>query len=132
MAALMFWNTNGRDTGQAVGELCREHEVDLLLLAETETASARLVTQINDVTGTERTFWELPHLESRIRALTHFPPGMVRPVFDDGQVKMLELVVPTHIAGRPILRQPGGEAGLSDHLPVVLTLSIEEEEVGRG
>jgi endonuclease/exonuclease/phosphatase family metal-dependent hydrolase len=277
MVALMFWNTNGRDAGEAVGELCRAHDVDILLLAETETASARLVTQINGVTGRARTFWELPHLESRVRALTHFPPGMVQPAFDDGQVKMLELrlpigpallivaahlpsklwagpdeqkyrvrrlrrdieavegrlghrntvvigdlnmnpfedaltaadglqgvmdkavalrpartvqghawdyfynpmwsrlgdesvgpsgtyrhagselvnhfwntydqvllrpnllpcydpdrlVVPTHIAGRPILSQPGGEAGLSDHLPVVLAVSIERE-IDRG
>ena len=47
MALLIFWNTNGRDNGMAIGHLCREYDVDIVLLAETETGSARLVTEVN-------------------------------------------------------------------------------------
>jgi hypothetical protein len=40
------------------------------------------------------------------------------------------LVVPTHVAHQTILRQASGTTGLSDHLPVVLALSIEKETGG--
>jgi len=117
MAVLMFWNTNGRAPGAAIGELCRDHRVDILLLAEMETKSALLVTEINRVTGTARTFWELPRRESRIRALTHYAPGEVRPAFDDGHVKVLELHPPI---GRPLLI-------VAAHLPSKLWLGEDEQ-----
>jgi exonuclease III len=94
MVVLMFWNTGGRRAGEAVGQLCREHNVDILLLAETETASAALTTEINQVAGVSGTFWELPRRESRIRALTRYAPELMVPVFDDGRVKVLELRLP--------------------------------------
>jgi hypothetical protein len=56
MVVLMFWNIGGRDNGEAVGHLCREHDVDILLLAEAETGSAELVTQVSRATGARRTF----------------------------------------------------------------------------
>jgi hypothetical protein len=34
MAVLMFWNIGKRDNSTAIGQLCREHDVDVLLLAE--------------------------------------------------------------------------------------------------
>ena len=98
MVVLMFWNTGEHDNGEAVGHLCRDHEVDILLLAEAETGSARLVTEISRATGVRRTFWELPRLGSRVRAFTHYAPGLVRPVFDDSHVKMLELRPPIGVS----------------------------------
>ena len=92
MAVLMFWNVNKRGNGEAIGQLCREHDVDVLLLAEAETPSARLTTEINDATGSRRMMWELPHLGSRVRAFTRFTPGLLESVFDDGgHVKILHL-----------------------------------------
>ncbi len=120
MAVLMFWNTGQRNNGGAVGHLCREHEVDILLLAETETGSAELVTQVSRTTGRQRTFWELPRLGSRLRAFTHYAPGMVRPIFDDGHVKMLEFRPPI---GSPLLI-------VAVHLPSKLWAGAEEQSTG--
>jgi exonuclease III len=118
MVTLMFWNTNGRHSGEAIGHLCQEHNVDVLLLAETETGSARLVTEINGVAGAKGTFWELPRRESRVRACTRYAPGVVRPTFDDGHVKMLELRPPI---GLPLLI-------VAAHLPSKLWAGEEEQK----
>lgn len=102
MVVLLFWNTNGCTDGHIIGQLCREHKVDVLLLAETEIGSAELTTEINQITSVGRTFWELSHWDSRsrVRALTHYTPDLVLPVFDDPHVKMLAIRL--H-AGRPLL-----------------------------
>jgi hypothetical protein len=100
MAVLMFWNVGGMTGGEAIGHLCRDHDVDILLLAEAETTSARLTTEINGAKDSTGIFWELPHLESRIRAFTRYAPGCLEPVFDDGHVKMLHLRPPV---GLPLL-----------------------------
>jgi endonuclease/exonuclease/phosphatase family metal-dependent hydrolase len=119
MTALMFWNVGRRDDAQAIGQLCRDYDVDILLLAEAETPSARLTTEINNETGSGRMLWELPHLgESRIRALTRYMPGFVRPTFDDGHVKMLELRQPI---GLPLLI-------VAVHLPSKLWSDDDDQE----
>jgi hypothetical protein len=87
MAVLMFWNVGRRNNAEAIGRLCGEQDVDILLLAEADIGSARLVTEINDAMGSTRTLWELPHRESRVRAFTRYAPGFVKPAFDDGQVE---------------------------------------------
>jgi hypothetical protein len=118
MAVLMFWNTDERDNGEAVGHLCREHDVDLLLLAEVETRSAELVTEVNRVNSVRRTFWELPRRGSRVRAFTHYAPSLIRSTFDDGHVKMLELRPPI---GVPLLI-------VVAHLPSKLWAGPEEQK----
>jgi exonuclease III len=117
MAVLMFWNTGRTATGTAIGQLCRAHDVDILLLAEAEIPSARLTTEINEVTGPTRTLWELPRLESRVRAFTRYPPGSLKPAFDDGHVKMLELRPPV---GVPLLI-------VAVHLPSKLRAHDEDQ-----
>jgi len=91
MAVLLFWNIGRRESGAAIGHLCREYDVDVLLLAEAEIGSASLTTAINEVTGSSRTFWELPPREGRVRAFTRYSPGDVEPTFDDNHIKMLDL-----------------------------------------
>jgi hypothetical protein len=100
MAVLMFWNVGRQEIGEAIGQLCREHDVDLLLLAEADASGGRLVLAINESAGVHRPYWELPRLESRVRAFTRFPPGVVTTAFDDGRVRMFNLHPPI---GMPLL-----------------------------
>ena len=100
MAVLMFWNVGRREAGEAIGKLCREHDVDVLLLAEAETSSARLVTEINDAMGSPRPLWEVLGFENRMRVFTRYAPGVVEPASDSRYVKMLNLY--PHV-GLPLL-----------------------------
>jgi hypothetical protein len=136
MAVLMFWNTGRTASSEAIGRLCREHDVDILLLAEAETASPLLAAEINRAGGLTRTLWELPRLGSRIRAFTRYAHQFLEPAFDDRHVKMLHLRPPI---GRPLLI-------VSAHLPSKLRADdkdqsyrirrlrgdIETQEAGRG
>jgi hypothetical protein len=107
-----------RDTGENIGRLCQDYDVDILLLAETETSSAQLVTEINGVAGARGTFWELPRRGSRIRACTRYAPSLVHPTFDDGHVKMVELRPPI---GLPLLI-------VAAHLPSKLWAGDDEQK----
>jgi hypothetical protein len=117
MAVLMFWNIAGRDNHAAIGYLCREHGVDILMLAEAEKAPGALAADINRASGATRVLWELPRLGSRIRAFTRYAPGFLEPAFDDSHVKMLHLRPPI---GRPILI-------VAAHLPGKLRSDEEDQ-----
>jgi exonuclease III len=117
MTVLMFWNIGRQDNHAAIGQLCREHDVDILLLAEGETAPAALAADINDAAGLTRMLWELPRLGSRIRAFTRYAPGFLEPAFDDPHVKMLHLRPPI---GVPLLI-------VSAHLPSKLRIDDEDQ-----
>ena len=117
MAVLMFWNIGRRDNTAAIGRLCREYEVDILLLAEAETAPAALAADINRAAGLTRMLWELPRRGSRIRAFTRYDPGLLLPAFDDPHVKMLHL---RPLIGVPLLI-------VSAHLPSKLRADDEDQ-----
>lgn len=118
MLVLMFWNCGGRGDGAIIGALCRQHDVDILLLAEVETDSAQLVTDINGSRGLKPALWELPRGNSRVRAFTRFTPDAVTPAFDDRHVKMLDLRPPI---GPPILI-------VAAHLPSKLRADDDDQQ----
>jgi hypothetical protein len=100
MAVLMFWNLDGRQNAVALRDLCRSFDVDVLLLAEEPAPTVEFMAALNGPPGTPRPLWELPHLESRVRAFTRYPPQCVSLAFDDSHVKMLHLRPPI---GAPLL-----------------------------
>jgi hypothetical protein len=118
MAVLLFWNLGGRQDAVALRDLCRAHDVDVRLLAEAAAPSIEFMTTLNGPPGTPRPLWELPHLESRIRAFTRYPPQCISPAFDDSHVKMLHLRPPI---GLPLLI-------VAAHLPSKLWAEDEDQQ----
>lgn len=98
MASLMFWNVGRQEAGDAIADLCREHEVDVLLLAEVTTRTTALLRHLND-TGRAK-YREFRPAQSRVRVFTRYPRGALSSVFDDGHVSIRSLRPPT---GLPIL-----------------------------
>ena len=92
MASLMFWNVGRQEAGDAIGALCREHGVDVLLLAETPTETATLLRHLNG-SGRAR-YWEYRPVESRVRLFTRYPRRALSMVFDDGHVSIRGLRPP--------------------------------------
>jgi hypothetical protein len=88
---ILFWNVANQPDASAIGWLCRERDIDILLLVEAGDASAILATKINDASGLRQSYWELPRAGSRVRALTRYTPGALVPSFDDGHVRILHL-----------------------------------------
>ena len=96
----MFWNVGGKEIPESIATLCREQEVDVLLLAECKTQQSDMSMSLNTPKRAPGTYRELPHLDSRIRVFTRFSSNRFDPVFDDGHVRILHLRLPI---GRPLL-----------------------------
>jgi len=92
MAALLFWNVGRSDVGSAVAELCAEHDVDVLILAEAAMAMVEVLHELNRGSGAP--FWEFRPVDSRVRLFTRYPSSCLQPVFDDGQVSIRNLRPP--------------------------------------
>lgn len=98
MPVLMFWNTGRSQVAEAIGGLCRRHEVDVLVLAEMAIGSATLLTTINQ--GEASPFTESVTVRTRVRLFTRYPLDRVQPVSDDGRIAIRHIRPPL---GRPVL-----------------------------
>jgi hypothetical protein len=62
MVVLLFWNIGKRAGYVPIGRLCREHDVDILLLAEAEEAAGTLAADVNAAGALTRVLWEVLRL----------------------------------------------------------------------
>lgn len=92
MAVLLFWNVGGSEVGSAIAELCTEHDVDVLILAEAAMGTVEMVHHLNRGTGAP--FWEFRPVDSRVRLITRYPTSCLQQVFDDGRVSIRNLRPP--------------------------------------
>lgn len=92
MAVLLFWNVGERDAASAIAALCREHDVDVLILAEASMRMVELMRHLNRGDGAP--FWEFNPVPSRVRLVTRYPSSCLQQVFDDGQVSIRNLRPP--------------------------------------
>jgi hypothetical protein len=87
MAVLMFWNIARRDLSLEIGEACREHNVQVLILAECTLSSSGLLSALN---GGPSDYYEeaTAPVVSRLRFFTNLPLKTLRPLFDDDGVSI--------------------------------------------
>lgn len=98
MPVLMFWNTGRGQVTDAIGSLCRRHEVEVLILAELDINSGVLLTGINQDAASP--FTESVTVRTRVRLFTRYPLDRVQPISDDGRVSIKHIRPPL---GRPLL-----------------------------
>jgi hypothetical protein len=82
MAAYLFWNLGRKPHVDLIGSACREHEVDVLILAEPGARSAEILRSLN--TAGEFRFDEFLTVPSSIKFFHRFPSNSMHAVFDDG------------------------------------------------
>lgn len=92
MAVFLFWNVGGSDVGSTIADLCAEHDVDVLILAEASMGVAEATNHLNR--SREAPFWEFRPVDSRVRFFTRYPPSCFQQVFDDGRVSIRNLRPP--------------------------------------
>lgn len=81
MVTFLFWNVNGRPRQIVLGRMAKEHEVDVVILAECNVRDGDVIEALASETG--KPFhkpWSGP---GRIKIFTTLPEDAVRPVFDD-------------------------------------------------
>jgi Endonuclease/Exonuclease/phosphatase family len=86
LAVLLFWNVRRSPVEVMLAQICAEHDVDIVILAEAEMRTVQLLDQFNGHGGAP--FWEFRPVPSRLRLLTRYPPSCISVVFDDGHVSM--------------------------------------------
>lgn len=85
MARFLFWNTNRRPIAREVALVCRENDVDVVVLAEYEANLLSLLLALN--ANNERVYIEQPYnLSEQLKFITRYPIDAIRPIHDDGGI----------------------------------------------
>ena len=92
MASFLFWNLNHKPLKDQVVELCREHEVDVLILAESDVSEVALLRALNK---DEVSKFRMPfNVSPRLRFFIRFPSDCFKSVRDEGGIAIRKLLPP--------------------------------------
>jgi len=81
MINFLFWNLRGKPLKEHVTTLCREHEVDILILAESNIPQAELLDMLNK---NEVSKFEVPYNSSKkLKFYVKFPAKYFKLVKDE-------------------------------------------------
>jgi hypothetical protein len=97
MTNFLFWNVNGNSMPRQIATVCRENEIDVLILAEHPPDIVPLLIAVNAGGGqmyTTPPFDPSPNLIF----MTRYPPGSLTPVYDGNGVSIRQLRPPLGIA----------------------------------
>jgi hypothetical protein len=94
MAMFLFWNANRKPVLPLVKALCAEHDVDVLVLAESPASEVELLTDLN--TEGDVSFFPPPQpwQSDLVTVVTTYPTEYVRPIARYGGAAVLRLVPP--------------------------------------
>lgn len=82
MSVLLFWNVGKQASPDVIAAVCREHDVDILVLAECDVPSARLVDRF-DIRGPTRLREVQGPAPGIVRFCSRIPARFWEPVHDD-------------------------------------------------
>ncbi|HKV41841.1 MAG TPA: endonuclease/exonuclease/phosphatase family protein [Blastocatellia bacterium] len=92
MITFLFWNLNDRPIAELVARLTKEHDVDVLILAECSISIADILNALNQGRGTGYHFSE-GNCE-RITILTKFPPEFIGKVKEGDRFTIRHIALP--------------------------------------
>lgn len=90
MVTFLFWNLRGKPLQNYLSTLVREHDVDVLILAECEIDDFTLITTLTNYEPEEDKY-EI----KRIKIFTRFSREFIKPVYDDEYVAIRNIQLPT-------------------------------------
>ena len=92
MATFLFWNLNRKPLQDHTVALCHEHDVDILILAESDLPPIPLLQALN--TEQRSTFRQPFTTSDRLFFLIRYPTDCLKPVRDDGGVAIRRFIPP--------------------------------------
>ena len=116
MTTFLFWNLNRRDLAHLVNQVVYENEVDVLILAECEVPSNKVLSSLN---GNRKHEFHFPtSLCERVRIFTRFSRRFIRPLYETDRLTIRRLRLPAtpeillaavHLPSKALLleREPG-------------------------
>lgn len=94
MAKILFWNTNKKELSKIIAQICREYDIDILILAEPGMDDVMLQKHLKNET---QTVYIAPfnELSSRnIKFFFRYPTESIKPISDSYGVSIRELRSP--------------------------------------
>lgn len=134
MTRVLFWNLGKREVASLVATAAREHDADILVLAECAIEVVPLLVALNE--GRSQMFGLVNGAPHRLLILSRLPTGWVEPVMDDAQVSVRRvrsllgssfLLVCAHLASK-MFQSDDDQADLAQRLAA----TIREEEKREG
>lgn len=92
MTTFLFWNLNNKPLTGLISALVQEHDVDVLILAESDITPASFLPAVN--TGKPRKFVVPDTLNSRLQMYIRMPASCLVPLADHGGVSVRHLIPP--------------------------------------
>jgi endonuclease/exonuclease/phosphatase family metal-dependent hydrolase len=92
MTVVLFWNTKKNAVQEDIGSICRDHSVDILVLAETEISKPLLLRNLN--AGGQRGYHEFTRQSERIRFFSRIPPEYVTVVYEGAGASIADVNPP--------------------------------------
>jgi len=92
MAIFAFWNVHKNSLTQTISDLAHQHNVDVLILAESDTNVNKLLAELNAA--------DAPHFQftfglcKRIKIYTKFSREFIKPVFESDRLTVRHLQLP--------------------------------------
>lgn len=94
METFLFWNINRRQIESLIVRLVHDHNVDVLMLAESQIADIELLNQLN---SSQKSIYSLaPGIPTRLRIYTRYSLKFVKPIKDSRYVSIRQLTFPLH------------------------------------
>ena len=92
MATFLFWNLNGKLLQNQIVSLCREHQVDIMILAESKLPRTALLEALNERQASK--FRTPFNPSTRLSFFMRYPARCLRPILDDGGVAIRRFLPP--------------------------------------
>jgi hypothetical protein len=94
MFTILFWNINRKNLVQDIAWLCHHHDVDVLILAESQISDDAIVTALNLQRSDELYIARFNHLSPRLACFFRYPLQSIRPVLDEKHVSIRQISSP--------------------------------------
>lgn len=92
MVAFLFWNIPKKSSAPLIAQACRDNQIDILILAESQTPPAALLSELNSQGGT--IFYQQPRLLDSLAIFLRLPPKSMIAIFDNDRFSIQRVAPP--------------------------------------
>jgi len=93
MVTFLFWNINSQPLSESITKLVFEHDVDFLILAESDLPNVEFIKSLNSQGGAMFNVAP-PGLLGPVKIYSRFPSQCVKPISDSGHIAIRHIVPP--------------------------------------
>lgn len=90
----LFWNVNRQPRESMIAAIARDHDIDVLLLAENRVAASVIEQALNVSAKSRRYHFARPGVCEKVQMFVRFAPSLIRSVWDSSRTTLREMDLP--------------------------------------